>query len=102
MHIKDLTKSQLNLLFCSAMGWHSQLSTIDDEYSVEEFDKFCEQNLNYEWEENIWNIRSDKVQIEIREDLYFRCGHIVGTAIGGTAFDLKAVCKCLKEFGFEL
>ncbi|WP_262908182.1 hypothetical protein [Epilithonimonas sp. JDS] len=42
MEIKNLTESQLNLLFCSAMGWHSQLSITDDNYSVEKFDKFCE------------------------------------------------------------
>lgn len=102
MKIKNLTNTQLRILFCSAMGWHSRLDINENIDFVENFNKFYEQELFFQFENDRWNIRSNSVQIEITEDLFFRCGHIVGGGIGGTAFDLRAVYKCLKDFGFNI
>ena len=97
MEIRELTDSQLKRLYCAAVGWHSQLNEQDN--YIQEFDEFHSQ-ITHEWDENSGIIRGSLVQIEIKEDLMFRCGmKYQHSGIGGVAFDLKAVFECLKSFG---
>ncbi|MDR6548521.1 hypothetical protein J2810_004611 [Chryseobacterium rhizosphaerae] len=101
MKVKDLNEQQIKQLYCAAMGWHSQLNVPEGEESSEKFDEFCEQ-IEFEWDVDRWTISGKLGQIEITEDLYFRCGmNTMHFGLGGTAFDLKAVFKCLIEFEIE-
>jgi hypothetical protein len=96
MKIKDLNPNQIKQLYCSAMGWHSDR---DGKPTTEKFDKFYDA-IEFEWDEDRWVIVGQMAQIEITEDLFFRCGFkYVTSGIGGTAFDLKAVFDCLQSFG---
>lgn len=97
MKVKDLNEAQIKQIFCSAMGWHSQFNEQNEVGS--KFDEFYDQ-ITYEWDENRWTIWGDMAQIEITEDLYFRCGmRYAHYGIGGTAFDLKSVFECLISLG---
>ena len=95
MSIKDLDEKQIKKIFCAAMGWHTNL---DKKNSVEKFNKFYDQ-IHYNWDEDRWTIRNENVQIEITNNLFFRCGHYNPNieGVGGTAFNLKAVFEILKE-----
>ena len=97
MKIKDLNEMQIKQLYCAAMGWHSQIN--EREGDVSKFDEFYDQ-IKYEWDEERWTITGEMAQIEITEDLHFRCGMKYNHyGIGGTAFNLKSVFECLKSFG---
>jgi len=97
MKVKDLNEKQLKQLYCAAVGWHSQLNEFD--CHVSKFNDFYDQ-INYEWDEERWTITGKLAQIEITEDLFFRCGmHYAHYGKGGTAFNLKSVFECLKSFG---
>ena len=97
MKIKDLNEMQIKQLYCAAMGWHSQMN--EREGDVSKFDEFYDQ-IKYEWDEERWTITGEMAQIEITEDLHFRCGMKYNNyGIGGTAFNLKSVFECLKSFG---
>jgi hypothetical protein len=95
MKIKDLKPNQIKQIYCSAMGWHSAL---DDNPTTEKFDEFYDA-IEFEWDEDRWTITGKMAQIEITEDLLFRCGmKYKHYGIGGTAFNLKAVFDCLNNF----
>lgn len=97
MKIKELNEKQIKQLYCAAMGWHSQMN--EREGDVSKFDEFYDQ-IKYEWDEDRWTITGEMAQIEIMEDLYFRCGMKYNHyGIGGTAFNLKAVFEYLKLLG---
>ena len=95
MNIKDLKPNQIKQLYCSAMGWHNDL---EDNPTTDKFDEFYD-IIEFEWDEDRWTITGKMAQIEITEDLHFRCGmKYKKYGIGGTAFNLKAVFDCLKNF----
>jgi len=95
MKIKDLKPNQIKQLYCSAMGWHNAL---DGNPTTEKFDEFYDM-IQFEWDEDRWTIIGRIAQIEITEDLHFRCGTKFNSCgIGGVAFNIKAVFDCLKNF----
>jgi hypothetical protein len=95
MKIKDLKPNQIKQLYCSAMGWHNAL---DYNPTTEKFDEFYD-IIEFEWDKDRWTIIGKMAQIQITEDLMFRCGmNREHYGIGGTAFNLKAVFDCLNNF----
>ncbi len=95
IRIKDLKPNQIKQLYCSAVGWHSSL---EGEPTNEKFNEFYDK-IEFEWDEDRWTIIGEMAQLEITEDLFFRCGmKYKHNGIGGTAFDLNSVYNCLISF----
>jgi hypothetical protein len=94
MFIKNLTENQLKSLYCAALGWQFELNK--QEKDLSKFDEFYD-NIKTERLNDRWIITDGYVQIELLDDLFFRCGFKEDNyEKGGVVFDLQAVLNLLK------
>jgi len=95
MRIQDLSEKQLKSLYCAAMGWQFELNKEVKDYS--KFDDFYDK-IKSKWVEDRWIITDGYTQIELLEDLFFRCGKKnENYEKGGIVFNLGALINNLKS-----